>query len=71
MEEEEEEEVNKPSDVEFEISKINRSPYTNINLNSKPSKSDIAVYSKIYIDRVHLKIFVRGQQNYNKKPTLY
>ena len=55
-EEEEEEEVNKPSDVEFEISKINHCPYTNINLNSKPSKSDIAVYSKIYIDRVHLKI---------------
>ena len=53
------------------VSKINHSPYTNINLNSKPSKSDIAVYSKIYIDRVHLKIFVRGQQNYNKKPTLY
>ena len=56
MEEEEEEEVNKLSDVEFEISKIDHSPYTNINLNSKPSKSDFAVYSKIYIDTVHLKI---------------
>ena len=55
-EEEEEEEVNKLSDVEFEISKIDHSPYTNINLNSKPSKSDFAVYSKIYIDTVHLKI---------------
>jgi len=55
-EEEEEEEVNKLSDVEFETSKIDHSPYTNMNLNSKPIKSEIAVYSKIYIDTVHLKI---------------
>ena len=55
-EEEEEEEVNQPSDMEFEISKIKHSPYTNINLNIKPSKSEIAVYSKIYINTVHLKV---------------
>ena len=55
-EEEEEEEVNNPSDMEFEISKIDHSLYTNINLNIRPSKSKIAVYSKIYIDTVHLKI---------------
>ena len=57
VEEEGEEEENKPSDMEFEISKINHSVYTNINLNSKPCNLKwIAVIIVKSTDTVHLKI---------------